>query len=406
LLGDLPPGLYTGADVPHIRVPGNMPRGHKPRPKAERLVGSKRTYAEADDDDELPQHTLVITQEDNEEGSEEEEDGSDDDELDAILEQLPDDDDDDEGGDSKPVQEMDVENAEEEDEEDEEEDEEDAEESDEEDLLRMTNASQGEGDAEEEMIQVGFEFFDPKEEDYHGIKMFVQRFLDDRAFDSGGLADHVCTQTRVGTCVKGDDTQHDSIFGFVSVVNLKLHRKKTFVKQIIDCIVDECPDDKTKASVQKMLTDEKEQVGLLVCEKFANFPVELLGPLNRAISQEITWAQEDEPSEKLKKSYKFTKLIKVCCAFDGEQVVPQQSTKKKKKKPKREVLYKFADDEILAANSLLTYGFKNCVPMTDASVATSQGMAQRRQVIILDASKLPAAVEQLEQMLGVLDGSD
>ena len=40
----------------------------------------------------------------------------------------------------KPVQEMDVENAEEEDEEDEEEDEEDAEESDEEDLLRMTNA--------------------------------------------------------------------------------------------------------------------------------------------------------------------------------------------------------------------------------------------------------------------------
>lgn len=90
--------------------------------------------------------------------------------------------------------------------------------------------------------------------------------------------------------------------------------------------------------------------------------------------------------------------------------------------PVRQVLYKFADDEILAANSLLTYGisrfvvascwilgaigFKNCVPMTDASVATSQGMAQRRQVIILDASKLPAAVEQLEQMLGVLDGSD
>ena len=33
------------------------------------------------------------------------------------------------------------------------------------------------------------------------------------------------------------------------------------VVQIIDCIVDECPDDKTKASVQKMLTDEKEQVG-------------------------------------------------------------------------------------------------------------------------------------------------
>ena len=45
-------------------------------------------------------------------------------------------------------------------------------------------------------------------------------------------------------------------------------------------------------------------------------------------------------------------------------------------------------------------GFKNCVPVTDASAATSQGMAQRRQVIVLEASKLPTAVEQLENLLG------
>merc|ERR1712028_27405 len=146
----------------------------------------------------------------------------------------------------------------------------------------------------------------------------------------------------------------------------------------------ECPNEAVRSKMQQMLTDPKETIGLIVCEKFANFPPVLLAPLNRGLADEISWAVEDEPTAVLRKQYKFTKYIKICCAFEGELVdaPAPRNPKKRKKQPKREVIWKYLDDELMAGEAMLSYGFRNCIASTEASTATSRGMAQRRHVLV------------------------
>ena len=42
--------------------------------------------------------------------------------------------------------------------------------------------------------QVEFDFINPEEEDFHGMKLFLQNMLDDEPFDDSGLADLVLAQ--------------------------------------------------------------------------------------------------------------------------------------------------------------------------------------------------------------------
>ena len=42
--------------------------------------------------------------------------------------------------------------------------------------------------------QVEFDFINPEEEDFHGMKLFLQNMLDDEPFDDSGLADLALAQ--------------------------------------------------------------------------------------------------------------------------------------------------------------------------------------------------------------------
>ena len=73
-----------------------------------------------------------------------------------------------------------------------------------------------------DIIDVHFEFFNMKETDYHAIKAFTKNLLENDSFNSSELADLVIKQTeKVGTTIKVEDSEP---YGFVSVVNLSLHK--------------------------------------------------------------------------------------------------------------------------------------------------------------------------------------
>lgn len=59
-------------------------------------------------------------------------------------------------------------------------------------------------------MQVDFEFFDPKPGDFHGVKLLLQKYLDNYQWDLSGFVDLILAQTTVGTVVKSADSEGDT----------------------------------------------------------------------------------------------------------------------------------------------------------------------------------------------------
>jgi hypothetical protein len=54
----------------------------------------------------------------------------------------------------------------------------------------------------QEVVNVDFEYFDPKPDDFHGVKALLRTYLDDEVWDVSAFTDLVLAQTTVGTVVE------------------------------------------------------------------------------------------------------------------------------------------------------------------------------------------------------------
>ena len=73
-------------------------------------------------------------------------------------------------------------------------------------------------------LNVDFEFFDPQQLDFHGIKVLLQQLFDVDAtlFDLSAVADLILSQPLLGSTVKVDGNETDA-YAFLSVINLRQH---------------------------------------------------------------------------------------------------------------------------------------------------------------------------------------
>lgn len=69
-------------------------------------------------------------------------------------------------------------------------------------------------------VQVDFAFFDPKADDFHGVKTLLQTYLDDREWDLSGFVELILEQTTVGSVVKVEDDEDNGVFALVTALNL------------------------------------------------------------------------------------------------------------------------------------------------------------------------------------------
>lgn len=75
------------------------------------------------------------------------------------------------------------------------------------------------------MVNVDFEWFDPSEIDFHGLKILLRQLFDTDAqeFDLSALADLILSQPLLGSTVKVDGKESDP-YAFLSVLNLQEHK--------------------------------------------------------------------------------------------------------------------------------------------------------------------------------------
>lgn len=71
-----------------------------------------------------------------------------------------------------------------------------------------------------EVIQADFAFFDPKPDDFHGVKILLQSYLDDKEWDLSGFVDLILAQTTVGSVVKIEDDEDEGLFALLTALNL------------------------------------------------------------------------------------------------------------------------------------------------------------------------------------------
>ena len=85
------------------------------------------------------------------------------------------------------------------------------------------------------VVQADFAFFDPKPNDFHGVKTLLQTYLDVEEWDLSGFADLILEQTTVGTVVKVEDDEDEGVFALVTALNLWRYRVSHMLSNIIFC---------------------------------------------------------------------------------------------------------------------------------------------------------------------------
>uniref|UniRef100_A0A7N0T6Y7 Protein BCCIP homolog n=1 Tax=Kalanchoe fedtschenkoi TaxID=63787 RepID=A0A7N0T6Y7_KALFE len=163
-------------------------------------------------------------------------------------------------------------------------------------------------DDEEEsdgVVQADFVFFDPKTDDFHGVKMLLQTYLDDKEWDLSGFVDLILAQPTVGTVVKVEDAEDEGIFAIVSSLNLERYKHHQSVEEVKHYLLDICPKPDIREKLKGLFNQLAHGVGLLVSQRVVNLPPQLLPPLYDGLFDEISWATEDEPTEELRNSFCF-----------------------------------------------------------------------------------------------------
>lgn len=74
----------------------------------------------------------------------------------------------------------------------------------------------------QDIVDVDFEFFDPKADDFHGTKALLRTYLDDVVWDINGFVELFLAQTTVGSVVK--TSEEESPIGIISALNLARYK--------------------------------------------------------------------------------------------------------------------------------------------------------------------------------------
>lgn len=124
-------------------------------------------------------------------------------------------------------------------------------------------------------IDVDFEFFDPDEGDFHGIKTLLVNYLDGREFNSTDLTERVmeCAGSTVIKC--GED---GNAIGIAAV--LDGDDKEESLESIQAFIKDHCPDDVLEKFES---TWKKTSTAVVISERLLNCPPQLAPPLMEQI---------------------------------------------------------------------------------------------------------------------------
>ncbi|KAL2900250.1 Protein BCCIP-like protein [Bienertia sinuspersici] len=108
-------------------------------------------------------------------------------------------------------------------------------------------------------------FFDPKPGDFHGVKMLLQSYLDDKEWDLSSFVNLILAQTTVGTVVKIEEDEDEGLFAVLTALNLGRYKDNKCVTEVKDYLLKVC-EENLRCKLKRLLEEQAEHVGLVPTE--------------------------------------------------------------------------------------------------------------------------------------------
>uniref|UniRef100_A0A803PCD4 Protein BCCIP homolog n=1 Tax=Cannabis sativa TaxID=3483 RepID=A0A803PCD4_CANSA len=242
------------------------------------------------------------------------------------------------------------------------------------------------------VIQADFVFFDPKPDDFHGVKALLKIYLDDKHWDLSGFVDLILGQPTVGTVIKIEDDEENTIWSIVSALNLYRYKEHKCIVELKEYLLKVCHEKDSSSNLRLLLNEEAHNVGLLVSKHNTCLPDKLLPHLYDGLFDEISWATEDEPTAELRKSFGFKYYLIIC------QIGKLKGTNRKKKQNnEEEILYRKPEDEIFHKLSLWSITY----PLNTEQLLTFEDKSYKLMglVMAVEANKIPVFRRQLHSLI-------
>ncbi|CAM9859453.1 unnamed protein product [Pylaiella littoralis] len=254
---------------------------------------------------------------------------------------------------------------------------------------------------EQTVVDVCLDFCDPHERFFHGIRALVSHsYLQDAT--GAGLSQFVdlaVAQGAVGT-VLSTDAEDDAVFGFVTALPLRfLARDNQCAKAVAKYLLDKASKAGRGPEMEEVLGEgAKGQVGLLVCERMINCPMQAVPKLHEALVEDIAWAIENEISEEHRDKFRFDKFVVVAPCDDAKGGAASSGPAMLS-----DFYFSRFDDEVLLQETDFFFPM-GCASQSvggGGSASDAGGGPQLRYVVgVLPANKLGDCVQGIAQMVG------
>ncbi|KAG0339019.1 Mss4p nuclear export [Podila horticola] len=278
-------------------------------------------------------------------------------------------------------------------------------------------------DGDEDIINVDFEFFDPKEIDFHAVKNLLNQYFASDAilFGLSELSEMIISQSNVGTTIKVNGVESDP-YALLTVLNMNQHlynihkpataassesgsgsapaapKPSDAMKQIRDYVfVKSKQNEKLHTKLKELLgAGSKKEVGLILSERFINMPVETAPPMWRMMLEEVKWAVD----EGLPFNFEYYLLIsptyhEVAPKIDLDDEAPKPA-KKKSKAAEPATFFFHPEEEMLQQYAEFTQDFKLTTPSTVAESKNTfedYGIVPARRMMLIHKDKIPEVVQ-------------
>ncbi|KAF7297798.1 N-acetyltransferase domain-containing protein [Mycena kentingensis (nom. inval.)] len=261
-------------------------------------------------------------------------------------------------------------------------------------------------------VDVDFEFFDPNPTvDYQAIKRLLSQLFqrDAERFDVSALVDLILAQPGMGTTIKTDGEESDP-YALLTVLNMHVHQNHPSIAALAEYFLEKTAGDAAfNAALRAVFGGADTHVGLVLCERLINMPVQTVPPMYRMLSDELKRALDNnEP-------YRFTHLLIVSRTYHlsdaEEEALANRAPSHKSKKPKKQKpqqpplearpmdgIYSFhPEDACIQEHALysITYPFSTAAEPRDAE---SFGLDVRGRLMLVEASRWEALVAKMSEV--------
>ncbi|XP_059649533.1 protein BCCIP homolog [Cornus florida] len=266
------------------------------------------------------------------------------------------------------------------------------------DYALANRSEQSDSSDEEEfdgVVQADFAFFDPKPDDFHGVKVLLQTYLDDKEWDLSGFVDLILGQTTVGTVVKVEGDEDDGVYSVVTALNLGRYKDHKCVMELKEFLLEVCQEKDVLHNLRSLVGQQAQSVGLLVSQRVVNLPPQLLPPLYDALFDEVSWATEDEPTKELQNSFCFRFYLLVSKIYKHKSA--DQKKMASSSSNDEAIIYVKPEDEIFHKLSLWSFSF----PLRTQQHVPHELRSYRLMglVMVVEADKVSTFRQQLQSLI-------